>query len=41
MGLHTIGDLAAADRKRLVADFGKSYGAWLHEAAHGRDDRPS
>jgi DNA polymerase-4 len=24
----------------LIEQFGKSYGAWLHEAAHGRDDRP-
>ncbi|WP_372528439.1 DNA polymerase IV [Piscinibacter sp.] len=40
LGIHTIGDLAAADPAFLVAQFGKSYGAWLHEAAHGRDDRP-
>jgi len=39
-GIHTIGDLAAADSAFLVEHFGKSYGAWLHEAAHGRDDRP-
>jgi DNA polymerase-4 len=39
-GIHTIGDLAAADTQFLVDHFGKSYGAWLHEAAHGRDDRP-
>jgi DNA polymerase-4 len=24
----------------LVDEFGKSYGAWLHAAAHGRDERP-
>ncbi|HSC97109.1 MAG TPA: DNA polymerase IV, partial [Burkholderiales bacterium] len=23
----------------LVAHFGRSYGAWMHEAAHGRDGR--
>jgi len=23
-----------------VQQFGRSYGAWLHDAAHGRDDRP-
>ena len=39
-GIHTIGDLAAADPAFLLANFGKGYGAWLHEAAHGRDDRP-
>ena len=39
-GLHTIGDIAAADPVFLLAHFGKSYGAWLHEAAHGRDKRP-
>lgn len=40
LGLHTIGDLAAADPAFLVSQFGRSYGAWLHAAAHGRDDRP-
>ena len=39
-GLHSIGDLAAADPTFLLTHFGKSYGAWLHEAAHGRDERP-
>ncbi|MEO8152656.1 MAG: DNA polymerase IV [Rhizobacter sp.] len=39
-GLHTIGDIAAADPAALLANFGKSYGAWLHEASHGRDERP-
>ena len=24
----------------LIQQFGKSYGAWLHEASHGRDQRP-
>lgn len=40
MGLHSIGDLAQADPDALVAAFGRSYGAWLHQAAHGQDDRP-
>ena len=40
LDLHTIGDLAAQDRQWLIDHFGKSYGAWLHEAAWGRDDRP-
>ena len=39
-GIHTIGELAAADPAFLLANFGKSYGAWLSEAAHGRDERP-
>jgi len=40
LGIHTIGELAAADAAFLVAQFGKSYGAWMHEASHGRDERP-
>ena len=39
-GIHTIGDLAAKDLDWLKSEFGKSYGAWLHEASHGYDDRP-
>ena len=39
-GIHTIGDLAAKDLDGLKSEFGKSYGAWLHEASHGHDDRP-
>ena len=39
-GIHTIGELAARDRPWLVATFGKAYGAWLHDAAWGRDERP-
>jgi DNA polymerase-4 len=38
-GLHTIGDIAAADAGWLIEHFGKSYGAWLHAASHGRDER--
>jgi DNA polymerase-4 len=40
LGIETIGDIAAADPAFLLAHFGKSFGAWLHEAAHGRDERP-
>ena len=40
LGIRTIGELAACERQWLVEHFGPSYGAWLHEAAHGRDDRP-
>jgi DNA polymerase-4 len=39
-GIHTIGELAAREPNWLVENFGKSYGAWLHEASWGRDDRP-
>jgi DNA polymerase-4 len=39
-GIHTIGELAQAPRDWLISHFGNSYGAWLHEAAHGRDNRP-
>jgi DNA polymerase IV len=38
--LHTIGDIAAQKREWLIDNFGKSYGAWMHDAAWGRDDRP-
>jgi DNA polymerase-4 len=40
LGIRTIGELAAADPAWLVQHFGPRYGAWLHEAAHGRDERP-
>jgi DNA polymerase-4 len=40
MGLTTVGDIAARDPGWLVGHFGKSYGAWLHEASWGRDERP-
>jgi DNA polymerase IV len=38
--LHTIGDIAAQEREWLVDNFGQAYGAWMHDAAWGRDDRP-
>ena len=40
LGIHTIGDLAQKDAIWLIEHFGRSYGAWMHEAAHGRDERP-
>ena len=40
LGIRTIGELAAHERAWLVDRFGRSYGAWLHDAAHGVDDRP-
>ena len=35
-----MGDVAARDREWLITNFGKSYGAWLHDASWGRDERP-
>ena len=40
LGITTIGELAARDPDWLRERFGRSYGAWLHEVAHGRDERP-
>ena len=40
LGIGTIGELAAAQPQWLLEHFGRSYGAWLHAAAHGRDERP-
>ncbi len=37
-GITSIGKLAAKDEAWLVANFGKSTGAWLHRASWGRDD---
>lgn len=39
LGVTTIGQLAAADRVWLCERFGRSHGAWMHEAANGRDSR--
>lgn len=40
LGIRTIGELARCERAWLVEHFGRSYGRWLHDAAHGQDDRP-
>ncbi len=40
LGIETIGQLAQRDVPWLVQNFGPKTGAWLHDAAHGRDDRP-
>jgi DNA polymerase-4 len=40
LGIHRVGELAQRPRGWLVEQFGRSYGGWLHDAAHGRDDRP-
>ena len=39
LGIHAIGELANSDPELLVHHFGVHYGAWMHDAAHGRDDR--
>ncbi|MDM0004267.1 DNA polymerase IV [Variovorax sp. J22G73] len=39
-GIETVGQLAAHERDWLIANFGKATGAWMHEVAWGRDDRP-
>ncbi|MEO8441687.1 MAG: DNA polymerase IV [Betaproteobacteria bacterium] len=39
LGIHTIGDLAKTEPALLVENFGNSFGAWMFEAAHGRDER--
>ncbi len=38
--IRTIGELAAQSRDWLQDNFGQATGAWMHEAAWGRDDRP-
>lgn len=40
LGVHTIGQLANANPQRLIEEFGRNYGDWLHAAANGRDERP-
>ncbi|MEO8023440.1 DNA polymerase IV [Polaromonas sp.] len=40
LGIQTIGELAAQEPAFLIGHFGKATGAWMHEAAWGRDDRP-
>lgn len=40
LGIATIADLAKQDRTLLMEHFGRSYGAWLYDAARGIDDRP-
>ena len=39
-GIETIGELAQRDLAWLMQTFGQRTGAWLHDAAHGRDNRP-
>ncbi len=40
LSIRTIGELAAQSREDLVNHFGRAYGAWMHDAAWGRDERP-
>ena len=40
LGIQTIGELAAQDRQFLMGHFGKASGAWMIDAAWGRDDSP-
>ena len=40
LGIHSIGDLAAAPPALLVEHFGPTTGRWLHRVAHGIDERP-
>ena len=40
LGIQTIGELAAQEPAFLIHHFGKATGAWMHEVAWGRDDRP-
>ncbi len=40
IGIQRIGELAAADRQKLISTFGERQGRWLSDIAHGRDDRP-
>jgi DNA polymerase-4 len=40
LGIRTIGELAQADPALLVERFGARHGAWMSDAAHGRDARP-
>jgi DNA polymerase-4 len=40
LGIETIAQLAAAQPAHLLTQFGPAYGAWLHRAAWGRDERP-
>jgi DNA polymerase IV len=40
LGMRTVGDIAGRERGWLVEHFGRAYGRWLWDAAHGIDERP-
>jgi len=39
LGIVTIGELAQAGAALLTVHFGKAFGGWMHDAAHGYDER--
>lgn len=39
LGIHTVGELAQKDINWLIDHFGQKTGAWMCDAAQGRDDR--
>jgi len=40
LGIETIGELAQQELGWLIDHFGQKTGAWMFDAAHGRDERP-
>jgi DNA polymerase-4 len=40
LNIHTIGEMAAQEIGWLIDHFGQATGAWMHDAAWGRDIRP-
>lgn len=40
LGVHSIGDLAALPLQALQQHFGPKTALWLHQSAHGQDERP-
>lgn len=40
LGIHTVGELAAASGDLLVRHFGRTTGTWLQQVAQGIDERP-
>jgi DNA polymerase-4 len=40
LNIHTIGEMAAQEIGWLIDHFGQATGAWMHDAAWGRDSRP-
>jgi DNA polymerase-4 len=39
-GIRSVGELAQVQPMVLIEHFGEKHGAWMHEAANGRDERP-
>lgn len=40
LGIETVADLQRASDRELIRELGQSTGAWLHDLAFARDDRP-